>query len=135
MSESNHLPLFLRAFYITWFIPTINQIYANVTGALSPFPLFCLAMFFIPLQGFFNFMVYMRPRSVRKKTGRSQSSTAKSEAYLPPLDRLKRTLRRGTSTDEGAVSEIPVTTSIADNNNNAKDVNLSNEEEAKEEEA
>ena len=79
-------------------------------------------------------MVYMRPRFVRKKTGRSQSS-AKSEAYLPPLDRLKRTLRRGTSTDEGAVSEIPVTTSIADNNGNAKDVNLSNEEEAKEEEA
>ena len=79
-------------------------------------------------------MVYMRPRFVRKKTGRSQSS-AKSEAYLPPLDRLKRTLRRGTSTDESPVSEMPVTTSVADNNSNAKDVNLSNEEEAKEEEA
>jgi len=78
-------------------------------------------------------MVYMRPRFVRKKTGRSQSS-AKSEAYLPPLDRLKRTLRRGTSTDESPVSEMPVTTSVADNGN-AKDMNLSNEEEAKEEEA
>ena len=42
---------YVGAFYITWFIPTINQIYANVTGMLSPFPLFCLSMVFIPLQG------------------------------------------------------------------------------------
>ena len=42
---------YVGAFYVTWFIPTINQIYANVTGMLSPFPLFCLSMVFIPLQG------------------------------------------------------------------------------------
>jgi len=42
---------YVGAFYATWFIPTVNQIYSNVTGSLSPFPLFCLSMAFIPLQG------------------------------------------------------------------------------------
>ena len=49
---------YVGAFYITWFIPTINQIYANVTGLLSPFPLFAISMFFIPLQGV-SFVLFM----------------------------------------------------------------------------
>ena len=53
--------LYVGAFYITWLFPTISRITELVAGK-NYFPIQFLDTFLIPLQGFLNFFIYIRPR-------------------------------------------------------------------------
>ena len=54
--------LYVGAFYITWLFPTISRI-TDLIGT-SYFAIQFLDTFLIPLQGFFNFCIYIRPRFI-----------------------------------------------------------------------
>jgi hypothetical protein len=56
--------LFVGALYLTWIFTTITRIYQITTGN-NNFALLVLMATFFPLQGFFNCMVYLRPRYLR----------------------------------------------------------------------
>ncbi|GBG28166.1 Cyclic AMP receptor 4 [Hondaea fermentalgiana] len=53
--------LYVACFYLTWIFGTINRLYQTGTGK-SNFALTFLHSLFVPLQGFLNFFVYIRPR-------------------------------------------------------------------------
>merc|ERR1711935_554668 len=53
---------YVIAFYLSFTFATMARIYGSVTGKPAPFPLLLLFSIFFPLQGFFNFVVYMRSR-------------------------------------------------------------------------
>lgn len=59
--------LFVGALYLTWSFTTITRIYQVTTGNNSTALLVLMAIFF-PLQGFFNFLVFCRPRYLRCKS-------------------------------------------------------------------
>ena len=52
--------LYVGAFYITWIFPTISRI-TELAVHKNYFPIQFLDTFLIPLQGFFNFLIYSRP--------------------------------------------------------------------------
>lgn len=54
------------AFYSTWILPTITRLVQVISGN-TPFWLICLTAMFVPIQGLFNFFVYMRPRYKKHK--------------------------------------------------------------------
>ncbi|KAL3815478.1 hypothetical protein ACHAXA_000715 [Cyclostephanos tholiformis] len=56
--------LFVGALYLTWIFTTISRIYNILTGKQS-FLLQVLMAIFFPLQGFFNCLIYLRPRYLR----------------------------------------------------------------------
>lgn len=56
--------LYVGAFYITWFFPTMSRI-TELVAKKNYFPIQFLDTFLIPLQGFFNFMIYIRPRYIK----------------------------------------------------------------------
>lgn len=60
--------LYVAAFFFPFFFPILFQVNLAKTGTRS-FLLFILLGIFTPLQGFFNFFVFLRPRliSFRKK--------------------------------------------------------------------
>jgi hypothetical protein len=49
------------AFYLTWLFPTITRL-VQVIADETPYPLILVTALFVPIQGFFNFLVYMHPR-------------------------------------------------------------------------
>jgi hypothetical protein len=53
--------LYVGAFYVTWLFPTISRI-TELTAGRNYFPIQFLDTFLLPLQGFFNFFIYIRPR-------------------------------------------------------------------------
>jgi len=53
--------LYVVAFYITWFFPTMSRITDLVAGK-NYFAIQFFDTFLIPLQGFFNCAIYLRPR-------------------------------------------------------------------------
>jgi len=59
--------LFVGALYLTWIFTTITRIYQITTGKNS-FVLLVLMATFFPLQGFFNCLVYLRPRYLRSRS-------------------------------------------------------------------
>eukprot|EP00584_Thalassiosira_punctigera_P007922 CAMPEP_0172535842 /NCGR_PEP_ID=MMETSP1067-20121228/7677_1 /TAXON_ID=265564 ORGANISM="Thalassiosira punctigera, Strain Tpunct2005C2" /NCGR_SAMPLE_ID=MMETSP1067 /ASSEMBLY_ACC=CAM_ASM_000444 /LENGTH=453 /DNA_ID=CAMNT_0013320799 /DNA_START=364 /DNA_END=1725 /DNA_ORIENTATION=+ len=56
--------LFVGALYLTWIFTTITRIYQITTGN-NNFVLLVLMATFFPLQGFFNCLIYLRPRYLR----------------------------------------------------------------------
>ena len=68
--------LFVGALYLTWSFTTITRIYQVTTGNNSTTLLVLMAIFF-PLQGFFNFLVYCRPRYLRCKSRNPNLTTRK----------------------------------------------------------
>jgi hypothetical protein len=55
--------LYVGAFYITWFFPTLQRIIElSQTTRKNYFALQFLDSFLLPLQGFFNAMIYCRPK-------------------------------------------------------------------------
>mmetsp|Transcript_30691 Transcript_30691/g.55627 ORF Transcript_30691/g.55627 Transcript_30691/m.55627 type:complete len:340 (-) Transcript_30691:3940-4959(-) len=52
------------AFIITWFFPTIFQL-VIVTSQTFPFPLLFLTAFFVPIQGVFILITFIRPAYIR----------------------------------------------------------------------
>jgi len=51
---------FVAAFYVTWLFSTISRIF-NIIDITIPFPIQFLDTTFVPLQGFLNFLIYIRP--------------------------------------------------------------------------
>lgn len=50
------------AFYMTWIFPTITRLTQAIIGDATPFALVLTTAMFVPIQGFFNFLVYAHPR-------------------------------------------------------------------------
>ena len=71
--------LYLLSFLVTWVFLTANLIIA-VSGnwaEYGKFPLIVLELLFIPMQGFFNALVYWRPvymKSLKKKKSNEEST-------------------------------------------------------------
>ncbi|KAL7519445.1 hypothetical protein ACHAWF_000241, partial [Thalassiosira exigua] len=65
--------LFVGALYLTWVFTTITRIYQITTGKNS-FVLLVLMATFFPLQGFFNCLVYLRPRYLRCRSRNPDAS-------------------------------------------------------------
>jgi len=59
--------LFVGALYLTWIFTTITRIYQITTGN-NNFVLLVLMATFFPLQGFFNCLIYLRPRYLRSRS-------------------------------------------------------------------
>jgi len=55
--------LYVGAFYITWLFPTMSRI-TELVAKKNYFPIQFLDTFLIPLQGFLNFLIYIRPRYI-----------------------------------------------------------------------
>ena len=53
--------LYVVAFYMTWLFPTISRI-TELAAGKNFFAIQFLDTFLIPLQGFFNCGIYLRPR-------------------------------------------------------------------------
>eukprot|EP00571_Detonula_confervacea_P012427 CAMPEP_0172304196 /NCGR_PEP_ID=MMETSP1058-20130122/5628_1 /TAXON_ID=83371 /ORGANISM="Detonula confervacea, Strain CCMP 353" /LENGTH=431 /DNA_ID=CAMNT_0013015321 /DNA_START=305 /DNA_END=1600 /DNA_ORIENTATION=+ len=91
--------LFVGALYLTWIFTTITRIYQIATGNNSYVLLVLMAIFF-PLQGFFNCLVYLRPRYLRSKS-RNRDATVRRLMYLTlhheshPIHGLQNMNRRG----------------------------------------
>lgn len=60
------------AFYITWIFPTITRLTQLITHG-APYPLVLVTALFVPLQGFFNCLVYIHPRYKRTREGARSS--------------------------------------------------------------
>ena len=65
---------YVSSFYITWLIPTITRAMSAV-GKQPPFALMFLVVLLIPLQGAFNFFIYMRPRYAKFRKDNPNRST------------------------------------------------------------
>jgi hypothetical protein len=52
--------MYVGAFFLTWIFGTITRMIQAINGK-THYPLVVLMAFFFPLQGFFNFLIYMRP--------------------------------------------------------------------------
>jgi hypothetical protein len=67
---------FILAFLLTWTVPTIVRCMVRFGNSPQPgIPWFIALNFFLPLQGFFNFLVYLRPtlRKLKLWNGRKSS--------------------------------------------------------------
>mmetsp|Transcript_6128 Transcript_6128/g.11622 ORF Transcript_6128/g.11622 Transcript_6128/m.11622 type:complete len:551 (+) Transcript_6128:489-2141(+) len=61
---ANQGMLYVLAFLLTWFWGTVTRI-LDLAKNRTYFPIVVLHVFFLPCQGFFNALVYLRPRYVR----------------------------------------------------------------------
>lgn len=61
---ANQAMLFVLAFLMTWFFGTLTRI-LDLTKHRTYFPIVILHVLFLPCQGFFNALVYLRPRYIR----------------------------------------------------------------------
>jgi len=57
--------LYSGSFFLTWLFASWARIYEMVNGKSAPFAIEALFTIFSPLQGFFNFLIYCRPRYLR----------------------------------------------------------------------
>jgi len=71
---ANQAMFYVLSFWLTWLFPTCTRISQFITGGSSPFPFTALFCIFIPLQGFFNVMVYLRPRYLKFKKEHSDKN-------------------------------------------------------------
>lgn len=78
---------YVGAFYITWIAATVNRILQEATGKQYFAAMLCHVIF-TPMQGFFNFLVYMRPRFRRwkKEKKASKKANARNEAAKKPAE-------------------------------------------------
>jgi len=88
------------AFYLAWIFPTITRITQLVVGDATPFALLFINALFVPIQGFFNFLVYIHPRwpGIRESLRRNRSTLG-----------LVRRMFRSSSSSTGANNEIQTT--------------------------
>lgn len=63
---ANQALLFCGALYLTWIFTTLTRIFQTVQG-ITYFPLLVLMSIFFPLQGFFNCLIYLRPRYLKER--------------------------------------------------------------------
>mmetsp|Transcript_26905 Transcript_26905/g.58834 ORF Transcript_26905/g.58834 Transcript_26905/m.58834 type:complete len:456 (+) Transcript_26905:511-1878(+) len=63
---ANQAMLFVGALYLTWIFTTLTRIFQIVQGK-TYYGLLVLMAIFFPLQGFFNAIIYLRPRYLKQK--------------------------------------------------------------------
>eukprot|EP00577_Skeletonema_sp_RCC1716_P011571 CAMPEP_0113406384 /NCGR_PEP_ID=MMETSP0013_2-20120614/19480_1 /TAXON_ID=2843 ORGANISM="Skeletonema costatum, Strain 1716" /NCGR_SAMPLE_ID=MMETSP0013_2 /ASSEMBLY_ACC=CAM_ASM_000158 /LENGTH=421 /DNA_ID=CAMNT_0000292221 /DNA_START=80 /DNA_END=1345 /DNA_ORIENTATION=+ /assembly_acc=CAM_ASM_000158 len=105
---------FVGVFYLTWAFATVNRLLQLVNGG-SYFWLMCLHTIFVPMQGFFNFLVYIYPRfKARKRAG------VRSHHVGATIRRISITsqIRRWNSVEETNVESPPV---LAEKSNDGGD--------------
>jgi hypothetical protein len=74
---------YVGAMYVTFFFPTVNRAVQAFAGVTS-FPLLFLAVISFPIQGFCNFLVYIRPRFIKYRSdhpGTTVGGTLKAILY------------------------------------------------------
>lgn len=71
---ANQAMFYVLSFWLTWLFPTCTRISQFITGGSSPFAFIALFCIFIPLQGFFNVIVYLRPRYLKFKKEHSDKN-------------------------------------------------------------
>eukprot|EP00571_Detonula_confervacea_P004530 CAMPEP_0172327360 /NCGR_PEP_ID=MMETSP1058-20130122/59343_1 /TAXON_ID=83371 /ORGANISM="Detonula confervacea, Strain CCMP 353" /LENGTH=387 /DNA_ID=CAMNT_0013044389 /DNA_START=120 /DNA_END=1283 /DNA_ORIENTATION=+ len=71
---TNQALRFVAVFYVTWAFATVNRLLQLIIGH-SYFWLMVLHTVFVPLQGFFNFLVFIYPRYLKWKKLRSQDNS------------------------------------------------------------
>lgn len=104
---------FSLSYIITWIFVTIARIVESIQGTI-PRPLLALTIVFVPMQGLFNALVFLRPRYAKyRRERRGQRGTGEANtAFLSPggLRALRHELwsslaRRGT----GEANTVSVT--------------------------
>ncbi len=73
----NQASMYVGAFLITWFFPTLFQLVIVIAGKF-PFPLLLLTATFVPIQGFLNLVVFLRPKFMRYKNANPGVNTVKA---------------------------------------------------------
>lgn len=69
--------LYVGAFYITWLFPTISRI-TELAAGTNYFPIQFLDTFLLPLQGFLNFLIYIRPAFLNHQKNNAEDGFWKS---------------------------------------------------------
>ena len=78
--------LYVGAFYITWMFPTVSRI-TELVAKKNYFPIQFLDTFLIPLQGFFNFMIYIRPNYLKyRRHGEGFWKSSKTAIFELKID-------------------------------------------------
>lgn len=78
--------LYVGAFYITWLFPTISRITELAVGK-NYFPIQFLDTFLIPLQGFINFLIYIRPHYLKYRgRGKTVLESFKTASFEIRID-------------------------------------------------
>jgi hypothetical protein len=110
--------LYILAFFFAWVFPMVGFAIAEATGQLY-YPLLVLTVIFSPLQGFFNALIYIRPRYIRYRQQQRKQSTPSPERPLTVLDVLVRAISVQAQDDEDTMEELETSErlppSIADN--------------------
>jgi len=86
------------AFYLTWLFPTVTRLVQLIAGK-TPYPLILITAMFVPIQGFFNFLVYMHPKYkkvrnqvrssldlIGQQVSRISNRETSSSEFRPPTD-------------------------------------------------
>ena len=87
--------LYVLAYYITWIFPAVTWLTQAIQGKTYT-PILMLQAFFVPLQGFFNAFIYLRPRYLRYR--RSMPNASRIRVMLTTLSEGKnkqQIMRRG----------------------------------------
>mmetsp|Transcript_29059 Transcript_29059/g.57993 ORF Transcript_29059/g.57993 Transcript_29059/m.57993 type:complete len:436 (+) Transcript_29059:79-1386(+) len=90
--------LFIGALYLTWVFTTITRIYQIATGR-NEFALLVLMAIFFPLQGFFNALIYIRPRYLRCRSRHPERGVLK--VFVMALYPEKRPIHGGQNVSPG----------------------------------
>jgi len=106
---------YVSAFYITWVFPTTLRIIQTV-GAKVPYAIFLCTVIFLPLQGFWNSILYLKPLYLqhrkamkkRKSKRRSQHEDCMPQASItnktslePTINSTKRSCQSSTEVCNG----------------------------------
>ena len=95
---------YIGAFYFTWICPTISKLLQTV-GNTSNFSLTVMTGLLLPLQGFLNMLVYIRPRYLRAQ-GTKWERLRQAIWARPQQDAISRGLAAWRS--KSIVSVVPV---------------------------
>ena len=94
--------LYVLFFFVTWIFPASQFIAAAVTGYLY-FPLLCLTVLLLPLQGFFDAFIYLRPRYLQYRRIKQQQQ---QQQRLAQTRRSTRAAQAVTLTQAVAADDI-----------------------------
>jgi hypothetical protein len=70
----NQAFMYVGAFLVTWFFPTLFQLVIVIAGEF-PFPLLLLTAIFVPIQGLLNLIVFVRPTFIRYRRANPDINT------------------------------------------------------------
>lgn len=74
--------LYILAFYMTYIFATVNRIMQQATGS-SPVGILIMHSLTLPMQGFWNFLIYRRPQYLRqRRSGRTRCESIMNALVL-----------------------------------------------------